>query len=29
VVGVIIVVSLLPPGIAWLRSRMVARKATP
>jgi membrane-associated protein len=29
VVGVIIVVSLLPPGIAWLRSRMVAPKATP
>ena len=29
VVGAVIVVSLLPPGIAWLRSRMAARKATP
>jgi membrane-associated protein len=27
VVGVVIVVSLLPPGIAWLRSRMAARRA--
>jgi len=29
VVGVVIVVSLLPPGIAWLRSRMAARRAAP